>query len=72
MQEFEYNWGPGSLLVLHSDGLSNRWSLDAYPGLVMRHPSVIAAVLHRDFYRGRDDATVVVVKERTVAERMHG
>jgi hypothetical protein len=27
-----------------------------------RHPAIIAAVLFRDFSRGRDDATVVVVK----------
>ena len=72
VQEFEYNWGPGALLVLHSDGLTNRWSLDRYPGLVARHPSVIAAVLHRDFLRGRDDATVVVVRDTGVEEQGHG
>lgn len=50
------------LLVLHSDGLSARWSLDAYPGLRMRHPQVVAGVLFRDARRQRDDATVVVVE----------
>ncbi len=71
VQEFEYNWGPGSLLVLHSDGLHHRWALDTYRGLAVRHPSVIAAVLHRDCLRGRDDATVVVVKQPGSAEKMH-
>jgi hypothetical protein len=47
---------------MHSDGVSNRWSLDAHEGLIGRHPAVVAAVLLRDFGRGRDDATVVVVR----------
>ena len=38
-----------------------RWNLADYPGLALRHPAVIAAVLLRDFDRGRDDATVVVL-----------
>jgi anti-sigma regulatory factor (Ser/Thr protein kinase) len=51
---------PG-VLVMHSDGITSRWSFDPYPGLLMRHPAVIAGVLSRDFVRGRDDATVLVV-----------
>ncbi|HKA56329.1 MAG TPA: ATP-binding SpoIIE family protein phosphatase [Candidatus Binatia bacterium] len=51
-----------SLLVMHSDGLLSRWDLDAYPGLVSRHPGLIAGVLYRDYARGRDDVTVVAVK----------
>jgi anti-sigma regulatory factor (Ser/Thr protein kinase) len=51
---------PG-VLLMHSDGITSRWSLDGYPGLLMRHPAIIAGVLSRDFRRGRDDATVVVV-----------
>jgi anti-sigma regulatory factor (Ser/Thr protein kinase) len=62
LQEFTYEWPPGGLLVLHSDGIATRWRLSDYPGLATRHPTVIAAVLYRDFGRGRDDATAVVVK----------
>jgi anti-sigma regulatory factor (Ser/Thr protein kinase) len=62
VQQFDYQWPERALLVMHSDGLSNRWSLDAYQGLITRHPAVIAGVLHRDFLRGRDDATIVVVR----------
>jgi anti-sigma regulatory factor (Ser/Thr protein kinase) len=51
---------PG-VLVMHSDGVISRWSFDPYPGLLLRHPAVIAGVLSRDFVRGRDDATVLVV-----------
>lgn len=60
---FTYPWHPAALLIMHSDGLQSRWSLDPYPGLPHHHPAVIAAVLHRDFQRGRDDATVVVLRE---------
>jgi anti-sigma regulatory factor (Ser/Thr protein kinase) len=63
LQEFTYPWPPGATIVLHSDGLTSRWTLDRYPGLTRRHPLVAAAVLYRDFRRGGDDTTVVVVRE---------
>jgi hypothetical protein len=47
---------------MHSDGLGTRWDLERYPGIRSKHPSVIAAILHRDFSRGRDDVTVLVAK----------
>jgi anti-sigma regulatory factor (Ser/Thr protein kinase) len=63
IQPFAYPWTTQSLLILHSDGLGTRWNLNAYPGLRERHPSLIAGVLYRDFKRGTDDVTVLVVKE---------
>ncbi|MDE1164742.1 MAG: ATP-binding protein [Pseudomonas sp.] len=60
-QAFDYPQAQGKLLVMYSDGLQSRWNLRDYPGLVHRHPAVIAAVLHRDFCRGRDDVTVMVI-----------
>jgi len=62
VQEFDYPWGEAGLLIMHSDGLQTRWTLDRYPGLRSRHPAVVAGVLHRDFRRGRDDSTVVVLR----------
>lgn len=62
IQEFAYPWPTDGLLQLHSDGLSTGASLDAYPGLFLRDPALIAGVLYRDFARGRDDSTVVVAK----------
>lgn len=63
LKEFSYSWNPEVLLVMHSDGLASRWSLAGYPGLLGRHPSVIAGILYRDFSRGgRDDVTVAAVK----------
>ena len=63
VQEFEQAWDSSSLLILHSDGINTRWDLAAYPGLAFNHASVIAAVVYRDFVRGRDDSTVVVIRE---------
>ncbi len=62
VQEFTYPWDSASTLVMHSDGLLTRWDLDHCPGIWHKPPSVIAALLHRDFCRGRDDVTVLVAK----------
>ncbi len=51
-----------ALLIMHSDGLKSHWSLDAYPGLLARHPALVASVLYRDFCRGNDDVTVLAVR----------
>lgn len=60
IQSATYEWPEHGMLVMHSDGLTTHWSLDPYPGLLVRHPAVVAGVLYRDAVRGRDDATVVV------------
>ncbi|WP_455926488.1 ATP-binding protein [Pseudomonas putida] len=60
-QSFDYAQVCGQCLILYSDGLQSRWNLRDYPGLIFRHPAVIATVLHRDFCRGRDDVTVLVI-----------
>jgi Stage II sporulation protein E (SpoIIE) len=67
IQTFTYPWLADALLVMHSDGLLTRWDLDAYPGLKVRHPSLIAGVLFRHFARGSDDVTVVVAKAVSTA-----
>lgn len=59
-QQLDYPWPAGSVLVMHSDGLSSRWSLAEYKDLGACHPAVIAGVLYRDRSRQRDDATVIV------------
>lgn len=63
VQEFAASWGADSLLIMHSDGIGTRWDLNRYPGLAARHPSLIAAVIYRDFARLRDDATILVIRE---------
>jgi hypothetical protein len=63
-RQFEVAWDPKALLIVHSDGLSTRWRLDQVPGLTAKDPTLIAAVLFRDFARQLDDVTVVVAKQR--------
>ena len=65
VNEFNHTWPSDGLLVMHTDGLATRWNLDDYPGLAGRHPSLIAAVLYRDFSRGRDDVTVLAFSTRS-------
>jgi len=61
IQAFEYPFTAG-LVILHSDGIASSWTIDRYPSLAARHPTLIAAVLYRDLTRHRDDATVLVAK----------
>lgn len=62
IQEFTYPWNANSVIIMHSDGLGSRWDLERYPGIWSKHPSLISAILHRDFSRGRDDVTVLSAK----------
>lgn len=62
--QLEYAWMEGDLVILQSDGIRARWDLGAYPGLALRHPLLVAAVLYRDFHRTNDDATIVVARGR--------
>jgi anti-sigma regulatory factor (Ser/Thr protein kinase) len=66
IQEFTHPWTGDSRLVMNSDGLST-WSVDKYPGLLSRDPSLVAGVLYRDFWRRRDDVTVLVAEEKRAA-----
>jgi anti-sigma regulatory factor (Ser/Thr protein kinase) len=61
-QQFDVPCPPNALLVMHSDGLASRWDLAKYRGLSLRHPALVAAVLYRDYARGRDDITVFVAR----------
>lgn len=63
LQDIAYPWPAHGVLVMHSDGLSGRWSLEGAGGLLGRDPTVIAAWLLGRQLRGKDDATVVVLGE---------
>jgi anti-sigma regulatory factor (Ser/Thr protein kinase) len=64
VQEFAAPFAPGALCVLYSDGIQSQWDLGDYPGLHVRAPALVAAVLMRDFIRRRDDAMVLVARRR--------
>ncbi|MGB2555774.1 ATP-binding SpoIIE family protein phosphatase [Cellulosimicrobium cellulans] len=61
LRETTYPVEPGDVVVLHSDGLTARWSLADYPGLAVRSPLVVAGVLLRDHAVRRDDSCVAVL-----------
>lgn len=63
VQEFTYEWPASGVLVMNSDGLVTNWRINQYPGLMQKDPALMAAVLYRDFSRGRDDVAILVVKE---------
>ncbi|MFE6128728.1 ATP-binding SpoIIE family protein phosphatase [Streptomyces sp. NPDC056437] len=62
LRTFEYPLPEDSALVMHSDGLSERWSPSDMPGLLQHTPSVMAGQLLREAAVRRDDAGIVVVK----------
>jgi anti-sigma regulatory factor (Ser/Thr protein kinase) len=60
VREFDYPLPAGALVVLHSDGLTDRWDLADYPGLAARAAVTVAATLLRDAGRRQDDASILV------------
>lgn len=62
VKEFTYDCGGRDPIILHSDGLTTHWKLDDFPGLMSRTSSLIAGVMFKQFRRGKDDATVLVVR----------
>ncbi|MFH8775081.1 SpoIIE family protein phosphatase [Streptomyces sp. NPDC017958] len=66
-------WRPGSLLVLHSDGLPSRWVPPDDAGLLAHDPAAIAATILRDASSAaspvRDDTCVAVLASDRSAGR---
>jgi anti-sigma regulatory factor (Ser/Thr protein kinase) len=62
VRRFEYPLEPTSVVVMHSDGLNGRWTLDLE--LLTRSPAVVAAVLMREAGVRHDDAGVIVARPR--------
>jgi anti-sigma regulatory factor (Ser/Thr protein kinase)/serine/threonine protein phosphatase PrpC len=58
----ERPWHGSDLLVLHSDGLTTRWSWNDFPNLALEPATFISRRLLQALDKGEDDATVVVVK----------
>ncbi|GGM60953.1 transcriptional regulator [Micromonospora sonchi] len=62
IRQYDYPFAPDSLLIMHTDGVADRWQLADYPGLAGRSPLVVAATLLRDAGVRRDDAGVLVAR----------
>lgn len=61
LRSFNYEIPAAGFLVMHSDGCRSGWNLDSDPGLRRRSPLLIASTLIRDWERGSDDVSAVVV-----------
>lgn len=62
IREVEGPLPAGAIVVMHSDGLTSKWDLRSYPGLVKHDARIIAATLIRDAGIHHDDASIVVAK----------
>jgi serine phosphatase RsbU (regulator of sigma subunit) len=62
VRETTYDLEPDSWVVLHSDGLPEKWDIADYPGILEHSPLVLAATLMREATVRRDDASVLVTK----------
>lgn len=62
VREYDYPFPAGATLVMHSDGVVDRWDIADYPGLTGRAPLLAAATLLRDAGVRRDDACVLVAR----------
>jgi anti-sigma regulatory factor (Ser/Thr protein kinase) len=49
-------------LVMCSDGIQSRWDLNRYPAIFRYDGIILASCLYKDYVRGTDDASVLVVK----------
>lgn len=63
-QEASTPWPDHALLVVFTDGIESRWRPEPLMPLLGRDPALAAAVLVRDHCRGRDDATVAVLRRK--------
>jgi anti-sigma regulatory factor (Ser/Thr protein kinase) len=62
IREFDYPFPPGAVLLMHSDGVVDRWNPTDYPGLFSHSPAAISATVLRDAGTRRDDAGVLVAR----------
>ena len=60
VQQFEYTYTPGDLLLMQSDGLSTQSKKGLPDSLFSQPPMVIAPFIFSEQVRGRDDATLLV------------
>lgn len=63
-EETSNAWPPHALLVVCSDGIATRWAPETLISVLRHDPTLAAAILVRDYCRGRDDATVAVLRRK--------
>jgi anti-sigma regulatory factor (Ser/Thr protein kinase) len=63
-EEITVPWPAHALLVVCSDGVETRWKPELLRPVLARDPALAAALLLREHGRGRDDATVAVLRRK--------
>jgi anti-sigma regulatory factor (Ser/Thr protein kinase) len=61
----EHRWDPGTVMVLHSDGVTAPWGWADFPDLTRESATTMAQRLLRTLAKDNDDATIVVVRDTT-------
>jgi len=56
---FEEQLPKVATIIMSTDGISERWDLESYPGLLGLHPQLLCATVMRDYGRANDDATIL-------------
>ncbi|WP_030441396.1 ATP-binding protein [Actinoplanes subtropicus] len=64
IRQYDYPITPEAIVLMHSDGVVDRWNPADYPGLLSHSPALIAATVLRDAGVRRDDAGVLVARSR--------
>jgi anti-sigma regulatory factor (Ser/Thr protein kinase) len=62
IREYDYPLPAAGIVLMHTDGVVDRWKSADYPGLLSHSPQVIAATVLRDAGTRRDDAGVLVAR----------
>lgn len=60
IRAYDYPLPANAAVVMHSDGLTERWTPDVVDGMLLGNPLLVAATLLRDAGVRRDDASVLV------------
>jgi len=61
-EEVTSAWPPHALIVICTDGIETRWKPELLRPVLQSDPGIVAALILRDHSRGRDDATVAVLR----------
>ena len=57
---FQYPWVKGNIIIMTSDGISERYVTNKDPNFLKKHPIVIASTILKEYGKTQDDATVLV------------
>lgn len=60
VREESYPFKPGSILIMHSDGIPEKFDVSSYPGKVRSDPQRLAEAISKEFSRSHDDSIIVV------------